>query len=223
MVSKSAKTGRLQAPRLSPVRLHDLQESADASFLTGDSYDSERFERPTLDGLDLTACDFIDCEFQGATFHEAQLRGVRLRNCILTDSFAPVFTAARSTWRDVVITAPRWGSAELYDSSWQSVRIDGGKLDFVNLRAAKISDLLISDCIINELDLGGSTVSRMALKNCRIGTLDVTAAQCADLDLRGSDFSAIHGLGNLAGAVIDDHQLGLLAPLLAEHLGISVA
>ncbi|MBG0740159.1 pentapeptide repeat-containing protein [Paeniglutamicibacter antarcticus] len=223
MVSKSSKTGRLQAPRLSPVHLHELRDATDSSFLSGDTYDGERFDRPTLDGLDLTASDFIDCEFQGATFHQAQLRGVRFRNCILADSFAPVFTAARSTWRDVVVTAPRWGSAELYDSTWQSVRIDGGKLDFLNLRTAKISDLLISDCIINELDLGGSTVSRMALKNCRIGTLDVSAAKCTDLDLRGSEFSAIHGIGNLAGAVIDDYQLGLLAPLLAGYLGISVA
>ena len=49
---------------------------------------------------------------------------------------------------------PRLGSAELYESGWQSVRIDGGKLDFLNLRGSKLTDVLISDCIINELDLG---------------------------------------------------------------------
>ncbi len=221
--AKSAKSGRLRAPRISPVRLSDLRDVPEPSFRSGDSYDGERYNRPVLDGLDITAADFIECEFNGPTFHEAQLRGTRFRDSILAESYAPVFTAARSSWRDVVITAPRWGSAELYDSTWQSVRIDGGKLDFVNLRAANISDLLISDCIINELDLGGSTVNRVALKNCRIGTLDVGQASLKDLDLRSSEFKAIHGIGNLAGTVIDDHQLGLLVPLLAEHLGITVA
>ncbi|WP_434615721.1 pentapeptide repeat-containing protein [Arthrobacter sp. A5] len=221
--AKSAGSSKLQAPRLSAVRLHDLRDAPQASFQSGVSYDGERYDRPALDGLDITAADFIECEFNGATFHEAQLRGTRFRDCLLADSFAPVFTAARSSWRDVVITALRWGSAELYDSTWQSVRIDGGKLDFVNLRAAKISDLLISDCIINELDLGGSAVNRVALKNCRIGTLDVGQATLKDLDLRSSEFKAIHGIGNLAGSVIDDYQLGLLAPLLADHLGITVA
>ena len=34
------------------------------------------------------------------------------------------------------------------------MRIDGGKLDYLNLRGSKLTDVLISDCIINELDLG---------------------------------------------------------------------
>ena len=41
-------------------------------------------------------------------------------------------------------------------AAWQSVRIDGGKLDFLNLRGAKLTDVLITDCIINELDLGSA-------------------------------------------------------------------
>jgi uncharacterized protein YjbI with pentapeptide repeats len=219
----AGRKGAVPAPRLPDVRLADLADAPDRSFHSGERYDSERYDRPALEGLDLTGADFIECEFSGPTFHEAQLRGVRFRDCLLADSFAPVLTASRSGWRDTAITSPRWGSAELYDSTWQSVRIDGGKLDFVNLRGARITDLQISDCIIDELDLGGATVTRMALKNCRIGTLDVTAAVLKDFDLRGSEFRTLNGFGNLAGAVIDDYQLNLMAPLLAAHLGITVA
>ncbi len=220
---KGCQKRGVTAPRLPEVRLGDLRDAADQTFYPGDRYDGERYDRPALEGMDLTAADFIECEFNAPTFHEAQLRGVRFRDCLLADSFAPVFTASHSSWRDTVISSPRWGSAELYDSTWQSVRIDGGKLDFVNLRGAKLTDVQISDCIINELDLGGSTVARMALKNCRIGTLDLTSATLKDFDLRGTEFRTLNGIGNLAGAVIDDYQLTLMAPLLAAHLGITVA
>ena len=72
------------------------------------------------------------------------------------------------------------------------------------------------------IDLGGATVQRLMLQNCRIGTLDVTGAKLKDVDLRGSDFSAVYGLESLRGATIDDAQLSLLAPLLAAHLGLRV-
>jgi len=219
----AAKKGGVAAPRLPDVRLNDLRDAPDQSFYPGERYDGERYDRPALEGLDLTSADFIECEFRAPTLHEAQLRGARFRDCLLTDSFAPVLTASRTGWRDTVITSPRWGSAELYDSTWQSVRIDGGKLDFVNLRGARITDLQISDCIINELDLGGATATRMALKNCRIDTLDLTSATLSDFDLRGTEFRTLNGLGSLSGTVIDDYQLALMAPLLAAQLGITVA
>lgn len=40
------------------------------------------------------------------------------------------------------------------------------------------------------------------------------------LELGGTDFRIISGLGSLAGVVIDDYQLSLLAPLLAGYLGV---
>ncbi len=218
MASKSAP----RTPRLTPVQLGNLEDNADVFFGPGDTYDGQRFDRPSFDGADLTSTDFLECQLNGPTFDGAELRGTRFRDTVLVDSFAPVLKASRTSWRDVEITTPRWGSAELYDSTWQSARIDGGKLDFVNLRAAKITDLQISDCIIGELDLGGATVTRLALKNCRIGTLDIQQAVLKDVDLRSTDFRTIHGIDSMAGTVIDDYQLGLLAPILAAHLGITV-
>ncbi len=210
------------APRLTPLDLHDLAENDDAFFGPGDSYDGQRFARTSFEGMDLGSTDFLDCQLDGPGLHDAELRGVRFRGSILSDSFAPVLKGARTSWRDTEITSPRWGSAELYDSSWQSVRIDGGKIDFLNLRSAKITDLQISDCIIEELDLGGARINRMALRNCRIGTLDVQQASLKDLDLRSTDFRTLNGVGSLSGAIIDDYQLGLLAPILAGHLGVTV-
>jgi uncharacterized protein YjbI with pentapeptide repeats len=216
------RAGKVTAPRLAPVRLNELRNDPSPDFRRGERYDGVRYSRVTVDGLELSGTDFAECEFAGGSFNETQLRGATFRDCILTELYAPVFTAARTSMREVEIRNPRWGSAELYESAWQSVRIDGGKLDYLNLRGSKLADVQISDCIINELDLGSATASRVALKNCTVGTVDRTGAKLNDFDLRGSGFRAISGLGSLAGLVIDDYQLGLLAPLLAAHLGVVV-
>ncbi len=218
----AAKAPKVTAPRLSPVRLGDVTDDAAPDFRRGERYDGVRYSRAAADGLELSGTDFAECEFQGVSFNDTQLRGVTFRDCILSELYAPVFRAARSTWRDVQLNNPRVGSAELYETGWQSVRIDGGKLDFLNLRGSKLTDVVISDCIINELDLGSASGTRVALKNCTIETLDLTGARLKDFDLRGTDFRTISGLGSLAGVVIDDYQLSLLAPLLAGHLGVVV-
>jgi uncharacterized protein YjbI with pentapeptide repeats len=218
----ATKLPRIAAPRLTEVRLEDLTEDAAPNFRRGEKYDGVRYSRVAADGLELSGTDFAECDFQGVSFNDSQLRGAGFRDCILSELYAPVFRAARSTWRDVHLNNPRLGSAELYESGLQSVRIDGGKLDFLNLRGAKLTDVLITDCIISELDLGSAEGTRVVLKNCTIGTLDLTGARLKDFDVRSSDFRTISGLGSLAGLVIDDYQLTLLAPLLAGHLGIRV-
>lgn len=218
----AGKAPGVAGPRLSPVLLEELTDDPVPDFRRGERYDGVRYSRVAADGLELSGADFAECEFQGVSFNDTQLRGATFRDCILAELYAPVFPAARTTWREVHIANPRLGSAELYESGWQSVRIDGGKLDFLNLRGSKLTDVLISDCIINELDLGSATATRVTLKNCTVGTLDVTGARLKDFDLRGTDLRSVNGLGNLAGVVIDDYQLGLLAPLLAAHLGVVV-
>jgi hypothetical protein len=64
--------------------------------------------------------------------------------------------------------------------------------------------------------------TRVKLVDCTVGTLDLAGAKLKDFDLRGTEFRRISGLGSLAGMVIDDYQLGLLAPLMAAHLGVTV-
>lgn len=209
-------------PRLSPVELQDLEDLPELGFRRGGRHENARFSRPAADGLDLGGAVFAECEFNAPSFNETQLRGASFRDCILAELYAPVFRGARSTWQEVEFRNPRLGSAELYESGWQSVRIDGGKLDFLNLRGARLTDVLITGCIINEFDLGAAVATRVKLVDCTVGTLDLAGAKLKDFDLRGTEFRRISGLGSLAGMVIDDYQLGLLAPLMAAHLGVSV-
>ncbi|MDQ0767824.1 uncharacterized protein YjbI with pentapeptide repeats [Pseudarthrobacter defluvii] len=213
---------KVAPPRLSAVELQDLEDLPDPVFRRGDRYENVQFSRAAVDGLDLGGAVFTECRFDASSFHEAQLRGASFRDCILAEAYAPVFLGARSAWREVEFRNPRLGSAELYETGWQSVRIEGGKVDFLNLRGAKLSDVLISGCIINELDLGAASATRVKLEDCTVGSLDLTGAKLKDFDVRSTEFRKISGLGNLSGLVIDEHQLSLLAPLIAAHLGVKV-
>lgn len=219
---RGKRPAAVAAPRLSPVELPGLEDSPEVAIQNAGRHDNVRYSRIDGDGLELGGTVFSECLFEGASFNEAQLRGASFRDSILGELYAPVFRGARSTWREVEFRNPRLGSAELYESGWQSVRIDGGKVDFLNLRGAKLTDVLISGCIINELDLGAATATRVKLEDCTIGSLDLAGATLKDFDLRGTEFRKISGLGSLSGLVIDEYQLGLLAPLIAAHLGVTV-
>ncbi|NUP59400.1 MAG: pentapeptide repeat-containing protein [Pseudarthrobacter sp.] len=225
-MNRRAAAARIAPPRLSPVVLTGLsdQPSPDggSALRRGERHDGVRYSRVSADGLELAEAVFAECAFEGVSFSDTQFRGASFRDCILSGLQAPVFRAARSTWREVEFHNPRLGSAELYEAGLQSVRIDGGKVDFLNLRGAKLSDVLVTDCIINELDLGGAAATRVKLEGCTVGSLDLAGAKLQDFDIRGTGFRRISGLGSLAGLAIDEYQLGLLAPLLAAHLGITV-
>lgn len=212
----------LKAPRLSPVELHDLEDAQHIGLGSGEHREGERHSGASLDWLDLTGISFTECELSALSVHEAQLRGARFSQCRISDLYAPVFACSRSSWRDVVLRNTRWGSAELYGSEWESVHLQGGKLGFLNLRGATRTDVIISDCIIDDLDLSGTKATRLGLKNCRIGTVDLGEAMLKDVDLRGSEFATVNGLQGARGVTIDSYQLALFAPLLAAGLGIRV-
>jgi uncharacterized protein YjbI with pentapeptide repeats len=217
-VAKLKKRG----PQLDRILLDNLLDNDGSLIGRGDDREAERYSRLDFSGRDFTGTRFAECEFSGVDLNSTVLRGSTWNECVATELHAAVFSAPRSSWRDVRIEHSRLGSVELYDSSLRGVHLDGSKLDFINLRNASVTDVLISNCIIDELDLSGATVQRLELRECRIGTLDVAGAKLTDADLRSSEFSAIHSLEGLKGATIDDAQLALLAPLLAAQLGIIV-
>ncbi|MHA7282067.1 pentapeptide repeat-containing protein [Arthrobacter sp. TMS2-4] len=209
-------------PRLSLQRPGDLTHIEAPGLLDGDHREGEHYGRLVLDGEDLAGTTLQECVLEAVSLDDTDLRGARFIGCAFEDLFAPVLRAPRSAWRETSLLSTRWGSAELYDSRFDGVRIDGGKLDYVNLRSAQLTDVLVSGCIIGELDLTGARATRLALRDCTIGTLTLDGARLKDVDLRTSSFRGINGLDGLRGATIDEHQLLVLAPFLAEGMGLRI-
>ncbi|MEA9983975.1 MULTISPECIES: pentapeptide repeat-containing protein [Subtercola] len=213
-----------QPPRVDfePRAVSRLEPAGAEELMAGDYREAELFAGADVTEYDLAGCSFLECRFASVTLTDAELRGSRFIETVFDSTFAHSLKAARTTWRDVLIENPRWGSAELFDAELDSVHVRGGKIDYLNLRGSRLSNVVIEGCAITDLDLGGVTANRVALIDCRIGTLDTTGATLVNVDLRSSEFSALHGLAGLAGATIDDAQLTLFAPWLAQHLGLRV-
>ncbi|MDN4612432.1 pentapeptide repeat-containing protein [Arthrobacter burdickii] len=221
-MARKALASATNAPRLSLREPRDVTRVEEPHLLDGDHREGELYERASFDGEELAGITLQECVLQGVSLNDAELRGARFIECAFEDLFAPVFRAPRSSWRETSLRSTRWGSAELYDSRLDGVHLDGGKLDYVNFRSARLTDVLVSGCIIGELDLTGVRATRLALQDCTIGTLTLDGAQLKDADLRTSSFRGISGLDGLRGATIDEYQLQLLAPFLADSMGLRV-
>lgn len=210
-----------KSPVLEPVRLPEL--ATGTGVPVGGHQEAVAYADESFAGLELHGAVFSECSLTGVSLDGADLAAARFLESRLENLYAPVFHASRTTFRDVEITNPRLGSAELYGGSWNSVRVDGGKIDFLNLRGCTLNNVLFTNTIIGELDLDGARLNRVAFRDCRIDSLLLGAGGSAvDADLRGTEFRSITGLPALKGFTIDEEQLLLLAPLLAAQLGLRV-
>jgi uncharacterized protein YjbI with pentapeptide repeats len=217
-----ARNEKSPAPRISYTEPTALVDGDALTLEAHESREGERFSGNEAAGVDLSGAGFLECLLDGLILTDTALRGSRFVDSLVTASFATSLVAARSTWRRTRVDRPRWGSAELFDSVFESVTISGGKIDFLNLRGAKLTDVLIEDAQITELDLAGFTGTRVAIRNCRIDTLDLTRATCVDVDLRDTSFSRVMGIEGMRGTILNEIQLAEFAPVLASLLGIRV-
>ncbi|MCX7521406.1 pentapeptide repeat-containing protein [Microbacterium sp. STN6] len=212
------------APRIDPVRLSGLVDD-DGAELGHSAFQEEgkRFSGLDLTGRDLSDATFSECEFIDVSLHQADLQRASVIETTMERVNAPVLSAARSRFRDVVVSGSRIGSGELYDASWQSVRVENCKLGFLNLRGARLLDVLFVDCVIDELDLGGAKAKRVAFAGTSVASLDVTQAELKNVDLRDAQLHAIRGImPGLRGATMSSVQVAQLADTFAAHLGIVV-
>lgn len=201
-------------PSYTPAKLEEIDPDSRLEAL--------EIEHEDAAGQDLADVTFTECRLQNVSLHEANLNRVTFAESTLAGINAPVFSAPHSSWWNTAIENARVGSGELYDSVFRSVTFAGGKLDYLNFRYAKLTDVLFTGCIIDELDFSQAKLIRVAFEDCRIGTLHASGTAMQDVDLRANEIDRIVSLAGLKGASIDEYQLQLLAPALAQELGISV-
>jgi uncharacterized protein YjbI with pentapeptide repeats len=219
MTSAEART---RPPVIDAFRLDGLGEGdPTVDLVPGADLESVGYADLTPSRLDLAGARLDGVRLTRVHADEADLSGVRLSEVALEQVSLTVVRGARGQWRDVRVNG-RLGSVEAYESQWRSVHLSGCKLGFVNLRGAELVDVLFTDCLVEELDLVGAVANRVRFVGCRVGTLVVRGARFRDVDLRGADLETVAGLTELRGSTISPEQLVLLAPLLAEQLGLRV-
>lgn len=209
-------------PRLDPLILESLAEGFAGDIGAREHAEGLRFDGIDLTGADLTAASLSECLLDGVALDRAQLRAASVVETRLERLDVPGLSAPRSRWRSVELVSSRIGSAELYESTLEQVRIADCKLGYVNLRGATLRDVLVERCTIDELDLGGASGARVAFVDCEIRSLELPSTRVDDLDLRGAELHVLGGLDGLRGAALTELQLGLMLPLFAQHFGVRV-
>jgi uncharacterized protein YjbI with pentapeptide repeats len=211
-------TARPQVPAL---HLGDLDEGRVDGLRANADLEGVSFGDLTLPELTMPGAVANVVRFTGLSAQECDLTGSRLIEVDLDRVHLPVLKAARAQWRDVRLNG-RIGGLEAYEAQWRSVHFVGCKLDYVNLRGAELLDVAFTDCVVGELDLLDARVRRLAVDGTRVTHLNVRGARLTDVDLRRGQLDGLDGLMDLGGATVSRHQLSLLAPLLAEQVGIRV-
>ncbi|MFB7800934.1 pentapeptide repeat-containing protein, partial [Isoptericola sp. NPDC056134] len=151
---------RTQPPRIAPLIFADL---TDTEVLTEDwalrtDFDREHLTEIDTAELDLDDVTFTECHVVGWNAHRTNFQGARFLQTRIERLNAPSLRARRTTWREVELLASRIGAAEWYDSDLSQVEISHSKLGWLNLRASHLTDVVLRDSRIEELDLSGATL-----------------------------------------------------------------
>lgn len=212
----------LVAPKISPLRLGDLEDGNTDELMPGDTEDRRRFAGPTVQGRDLSGITFSECELEGWEVRDAVFTESAFLETRISALFATGFRASRSTFRQVEVDDARIGAVELMDSKLRSVVFTDVRLGFVNLRGAGLTDVIFRGCMLDGIDAGDATLNRVSFEDCTAGEIDVTRAKLQHVDLRGLQVERIRGLEGIAGATMSHLQVVGLAEVFAAHLGIHV-
>ena len=219
----------------SPRGVDDLPFASELRPFDGDleiegDYDLARFDGASFEGSDAGGARFAECAFTGGTgFDGARLRRVRLTDVWFGETRLVAVDMAESSLTDVWFGGCVLAGVQAFSCVGRRVLLRGCKLDSVNFRDGKLTDVTFEDCVLRDVDFASAKLSRVRFPGCTLVGADFTHVSCTDVDLRGARLGSESapgikaGYDSLNGTQIDSAQLITLAPLLAHHLGITVA
>ncbi|MGH3421238.1 MAG: pentapeptide repeat-containing protein [Streptosporangiaceae bacterium] len=204
-------------PYVSALTPHQGDLAANEDY-EGAHFDKLEFDAPRAPGSRFLECAFTqvtvqDGRLRRARFNDVWLRGVRLTATELSDS----------NWIEATIIGSVAAGVVAHGSRLRRVTFRGCKLHGVNFRAATLTEVTFEDCMLREVDFGGATLRRCQFPGSQLHETDFSQVTLDKVDLRGAELGIIITPGALSGATITPVQLSELAPLLAEHAGITVA
>ncbi|MER5760898.1 pentapeptide repeat-containing protein [Streptomyces sp. NPDC002082] len=224
-MARNGQQQTVKAARRPEVRLPELSGWQDAGQELEPDGDYDGLE---LVGVDLTGGDgrgarFMDCALRRCVLDETGLAKARILDSVLDGVRGVGTDLSGASLRDVELLDPRLGGVQLHGSVLERVLVRGGKIDYLNLRTARLKDVVFEGCVLVEPDFGGAVLERVEFRDCVVRGADFSGARMTEVDLReASELGIARGVDALAGAVISPAQLFDLAPALAAQLGLRV-
>src|SRR3954453_10486571 len=122
---------------LAELSLPDLEPATADQLNAGSRHDGLAFA--ALTELPSDEAVVLDCRFTGGDVPAGRLRRSRLNTCILEDLRISELDASGSTWSEVVLRNCRIGAFVAPNAGLSDLTLDGGRLDYVNLRMATLA------------------------------------------------------------------------------------
>ncbi|MEO6999162.1 MAG: pentapeptide repeat-containing protein [Terracoccus sp.] len=189
---------------------------------TGDDHDAVRFEGTDFTGAHAEGHCFIECSLVGATLDGTRLDGSRWSECTWEGVHGVSVSLPEASLIETALDGCRLAAVSAWASTWRDVRVTGGKIDFLNLRGARLKTVAFVDCVITSLDLQEATVDGLTFQGCTLVEPEFGRGRYAGLDLSGAVLRDPRGLAGLRGASLSRLQVIDLADQLAAELGIRV-
>ena len=196
----------------------------DAVFTTRDQHhDAVRFEGTDFTEAHAEGFSFLECSLLDTGLDDAHLEGSRWSECAWERVHGVGLGLAEASLVETTLHGCRLGAVAAWGGVWRDVTVRGGKVDFLNLRGARLKDVAFVDCVVVELDLQEATVDGLTFEGCTLVEPTFGRGRYAGLDLSGAVLRAPHGIAGLRGATLSRPQVIELADVLAAELGITVA
>ena len=123
-------------------------------LIADEDFDGETFTGD-LDGGSGENARFLECVFEDADLSRLRASRARFSECELTGVRGAGVDLSESAWRTAPSVGPGSGRSQLYGAELRRVRFEGCKIEFLNLRGAKLWDVQFVDCQLVEPDLRG--------------------------------------------------------------------
>ncbi|MFG2992764.1 pentapeptide repeat-containing protein [Streptomyces sp. NPDC048257] len=213
----------MKAARRPELRLPELTAWAGDGLEPDGDYDGLEFADLDLAGQEGIGARFMDCAVRRCALDEAGLAKARILDSVLEGVRGVGTDLSGASLRDVELVDARLGGVQMHGAVLERVVVRAGKIDYLNLRKARLKDVVFEGCVLVEPDFAGAVLERVEFRDCGLRGVDFSGVRMADVDLRGvSVLEIARGVDALAGAVISPGQLFELAPAMAAQLGVRV-
>lgn len=210
---------------------HELADLPFAAFLTpgrdglapDGAYDGVHFDQVRFDEPQAASSRFIECAFTAVSVQGGRLQRARFSDVWLRDVRLITTGLAQTEWVDVTFAGSLAAGVEAFGSKLRRVTFRGCKLDSVNFRDAELTEVTFEHCELSDVDFAGATLTRAAFGGSRLTRTDFSRARLTGTDLRDAELGISIDPDSLRGAIVSTAQLGYLAPLLAQTMGITVS
>ena len=211
-----------------PETLADLPYAATltrhpGSLAAGGDYEGAHFDRLDLASPQAPGSRFLECAFTRVTIQDGQLRLARLSDVWLSEVRLTATELTETSWVDATLAGCVAAGVTADAARLRRVTFRNCKLDGVNFRSATLTEVNFADCLLRDVDFGGATLLHCTFPGSQLRETDFSRVTLEQVDLRGAELGLILTPGALRGATISRAQLAEVAPVLAEHSGITVA